>query len=160
MALIGVNPDGSYSSGCALCGQALTRPIFATSHFIGDERDDLYRYSDAAMHWDCYANWPHQRRFAAMHFNSIVQRSESASSQNYWPVLLRDDDSLLVRYGVVVDEVSITLRTSGTDIRIPREDWESFLVGRWIEWTQHPLEHEALTAVMDRLKELQLPGPS
>ncbi len=157
MALIFTNPDGSFSSACAPCGQPLNRPIVATSHFIGDERNELHRFSDSAMHWECYAAWPQQRRFAAMHFTALVQGSESGSSQDYWPVLLRDDDSLLVKYGVVVHEISIALRTSGTDIRIPREEWVSFLASRWIEWSHHPLEHDALAAVMERLRQLRLP---
>lgn len=157
MALIFTNPDGSFSTACPLCGQPLSRPIFATSHFIGDERNDLHRFSDAAMHWECYATWPHQRRFAALHFAALVRGSESDSGQEYWPVLLRDDDSVLVKYGIVVNEISITLRTSGTDIRIPRGDWESFLASRWTEWSHHPLEHEALAGVMVQLRQLRLP---
>lgn len=54
MALVAIHPDGTYASKCALCGELLTEPIYATSHFIGDETHDLYRFSDAAMHWNCY----------------------------------------------------------------------------------------------------------
>jgi hypothetical protein len=109
MALIRKNADGTFASKCALCGEPLTKPIFATSHFIGDTSHDLYQFSDAAMHWHCYARWPHQARFASMCFDEAVRRSDSERWRQYWTVLLKSVD-LLVTYGFAVEEVSIMLR--------------------------------------------------
>lgn len=60
---------------CPLCGVKMSQAdrLFATSHFIADSGHDLWRFSDAAMHWDCYANWRHRRRFGRMYFESKVE---------------------------------------------------------------------------------------
>lgn len=55
MAIVLTHPDGTYATTCALCAEPLTLPFFSTSHFIGEESDQFWRYSDASMHWDCYA---------------------------------------------------------------------------------------------------------
>jgi hypothetical protein len=130
MAMIARNKDGTFGSDCAICGRRLTEPIFATSHFIGDRTHDLYRFSDAAMHWDCYVKWPHQARFASMYFEALVKNSESASRAQYWTILSGSSD-LLVQYGHVPNEISIALRKSGTDIRVARADWLDWLNSEW-----------------------------
>ena len=50
---------------CALCGSVLNEgdDIFATSHFISDRKDPLWRYSDAGMHQACFLAWDHRRAF-------------------------------------------------------------------------------------------------
>ena len=157
VALICTNPDGTYASCCALCEQPLTVPIFATSHFIGDESHDLWRFSDAAMHWKCYARWPEQRRFAAMYFDSVARYLELEPTRDFWPTLLKTPD-VLVRYGVAVNEVSVLLRASGTDLRVLREDWASWLAGRWREWCNHELEVRAVEEVLGELRTVELPA--
>jgi len=58
MALVLRKKDGTFATKCALCGETLSEPIFSTSQF---RADDLQRYADASMHWDCYAAWDHHR---------------------------------------------------------------------------------------------------
>ena len=156
VALIACNPDGTYASCCPLCGQPLSQPIFATSHFIDDEKHDLWRYSDTAMHWDCYGNWPDQRRFADLLFHTWLRHAASPNTQAYWATLLATDD-VLVTYGLVVNEVAVHLRHSGSELRVPRTDWPSFLAGRWSEWCRHGLEFSAIAEILPQLRELQLP---
>ena len=158
MALIAKNQDGTYASKCALCGNPLAEPIFATSHFIGDQSHDLYRFSDAAMHWSCYVSWPDQARFASMYFEAAVRRSESSPWPKYWTVLMRSAD-MLVLYGLVVNEASVILRKSGTDIRIARDKWQHWLSGGWREHCRPGLECDAVAEFIPELARLTLPQP-
>jgi hypothetical protein len=50
---------------CALCGEPLNidGPFVATTHFIEDESDPLYCYSDAAMHCSCFREWERREEF-------------------------------------------------------------------------------------------------
>jgi len=50
---------------CPLCGKPLRggEDIVATSHFIADASDPLWRYSDAAMHRSCFDVWEHRDVF-------------------------------------------------------------------------------------------------
>ena len=158
MALIALNPDGTYASTCALCGAPLTDPIFATSHFLGDPSHDLYRFSDAAMHWNCYIQWPDQARFASLYFEAQVRRSETNPWPQYWTVLLRSAD-VLVLYGLAASEVSIVLRKSGTEIRIARDRWQHWLGGGWRQACRLELECEAIAPLLSELARLTLPQP-
>jgi hypothetical protein len=45
-------------SRCALCDLVIENDQFiATSHFIADTTDPLWRFSDAAMHQSCFLAW-------------------------------------------------------------------------------------------------------
>lgn len=156
MAMIVTKAGGGFVSKCPLCGQNLAEPIFATSHFIGDKSHDLYRFSDAAMHWTCYVHWPHQARFAQLYFEAGLRASERGSQPQYWPTLLKSADAL-VRYGLVVNEVSVLLRRSGTDIRVTRSDWPQWLHGGWRDQCHPDLERDALAELMPELVKLTLP---
>jgi len=50
---------------CSLCGSVLEKnaEIVATSHFIHDENDPLWRFSDSGMHRECFLNWEHREVF-------------------------------------------------------------------------------------------------
>ena len=92
-----------------------------------------------------------------MYFESVVRHSELEATRDYWPILLKSPD-VLVRYGVAVNEVSVLLRASGTDLRVPREDWLSWLAGRWREWCHHDLEVNAVEEVLGELRAVLLPA--
>jgi hypothetical protein len=55
------------STRCPLCDHVIVDvdEIVATSHFIADSADRLWRYSDAAMHKNCFKNWEYRERFVA-----------------------------------------------------------------------------------------------
>jgi hypothetical protein len=38
-------------------------PLVATSHFIGEPTDPLWRFSDAAMHYECFQEWEYRQEF-------------------------------------------------------------------------------------------------
>jgi hypothetical protein len=50
---------------CSICGEILwpDEEYVATSHFIGDREDPLYRFSDTGMHRRCYDGWEHRVEF-------------------------------------------------------------------------------------------------
>ena len=58
---------------CSICGDVIMSEdeIVATSHFIADQNDPLWRFSDSAMHRACFADWNFRTAFVAK-FNSIV----------------------------------------------------------------------------------------
>lgn len=53
-------------SQCSICGGVLARSdvIVATTHFIADRADPLWRFSDSGMHRSCYESWPYRDEFA------------------------------------------------------------------------------------------------
>jgi hypothetical protein len=60
---------------CAICEQPLdiAGPLVATTHFIDDECDPLWRFSDAAMHYDCFQTWEHREAFVKKYNETIGQ---------------------------------------------------------------------------------------
>src|SRR4051812_8759549 len=87
------NPGGTYASDCAIFGLPLTDPVFATTHFIHNQAERLYSFSDAGMHWECYANWKYQRRFAKQYFEAVAQWK---SKNPCWAVVAQTEDFLLL----------------------------------------------------------------
>jgi hypothetical protein len=67
-----------------------------------------------------------------------------------WPVVHRSP-KVLVRYGVMVQQLSVLLRATGADLRVPENDWPEWLDGRWQEHVRHPLEANALRDVLGEL---------
>ena len=52
---------------CAICHREidLKGQYVATTHFIADPKDPLWRFSDAAMHRSCFEQWEHRDEFTA-----------------------------------------------------------------------------------------------
>ena len=137
---------------CPLCGVSMSHGDrrFATSHFIADPDHDLWRFSDAVMHWDCYARWEHRPRFGRMYFESNV---EWAGSNPYWGIAHRDDRVLVtVKLNRTVGEVDVLLAETGSSFRIKRRDWGDWLGGEWSDGCHHEVEREALADVIPLLR--------
>lgn len=60
-------------SECPLCHAVIAKDddIVATSHFIADPEDPLWRYSDAAIHRTCFESWEQRENFVNR-FNAAV----------------------------------------------------------------------------------------
>jgi len=157
MALVLKNPDGTYASKCALCGEVLVDSIFATGRFITNKSHDFYRFSDAAIHWDCYVKWPQQSRFASVYFEATGNAFEQIRNQ-IWKTLLKSTDAF-ASYMFAADEVSVMLRKSGTKIRLHRSRWLNWLNGGWSRECRPELEREAVREILPQLQVLQLPEP-
>jgi hypothetical protein len=157
MALILRNPDGTYATKCAICGQVLSDSIFATGRFITDKFHEFYRFSDTAMHWNCYVKWPQQSRFASVYFEAAVLTRERMGNLK-WKTLLKSSEAF-VGYMFADNGVSVMLRKSGTDIHLHRSRWQTWLDGGWQRECRPELEREAVSSILPQLQELQLPEP-
>jgi hypothetical protein len=58
---------------CSICGVVIndTDAIVASTHFIGDQNDPLWRFSDSAMHCGCFLAWPLRETFVER-YNATV----------------------------------------------------------------------------------------
>jgi ssDNA-binding Zn-finger/Zn-ribbon topoisomerase 1 len=140
-----------YGQPCPLCGVKMTTEDrrFATSHFLGPE-SDLWRFSDAVMHWDCYAEWEHRPRFARMYFEA---RKEWNGPNPHWGVAYSDERVFVtVNPDKLVGEVDVSLAETGSGFRIPLDDWEDWLEGEWFGECNHEVEREALAGIIPLLR--------
>jgi|SRR5579884_684799 hypothetical protein len=136
---------------CPLCGIKITDTdrLFATSHFL-DSDNDLWQFSDTAMHWDCYAKWEHRKRFSRMYFDT---KREWSRQNPFWRVAYSDDQVLVtVNSDQFVDEVDMVLAETGSEFRIPLTDWEGWLSGKCFEDCHHEIERNALAVVISLLR--------
>jgi len=123
--------------------------IFATSHFL-TPASDLFSFSDAAMHWDCYVKWEHQARFARLHFET---RRAWAPQNKYWGTALVTDDVLAtLNPDLYVGEADVMLARTGSGIRVNLYDWEEWLAGSWFESCSHEMEREAVGDILPLLR--------
>jgi hypothetical protein len=122
---------------------------FATSHLLGPG-SDLWQFSDAVMHWDCYAGWEHRARFARMYFEA----KKGWSGQNQFWGVAHADDQLLVTANPdrLVGEVDVMLAETGSGFRVPLADWEDWLAGEWFDGCGHEVEREAVAVVLPLLR--------
>jgi hypothetical protein len=61
---------------CAICGKVIeaTDEVVATSYFIADQTDPLWRFSDAGFHRLCFLGWEYRQTIVAR-FNQVVERN-------------------------------------------------------------------------------------
>lgn len=151
MALIQLKKNGTYATTCSICEKRLTDPIFATTHFISDKKHPLWRFSDAPMHWACYANWRHQKEFANLYFKALSKVHE----RNPYSSPIFKSDDLMVTYGTV--GIAIFLGKTGTIKRVEIQKWDDWLKSEWKNSCVHKLEEKALMEILDLLKTIELP---
>lgn len=136
---------------CKLCGVGMSRDdrLFATSHFL-DSDSDLWQFSDAVMHWDCYAKWEHRARFGRLYFDA----NRALSLRNYfWGVAHADEQALVtVNPSSNVAEMDITLAETGSGFRLKLSDWERWLGGLCLDRCNHEIEREALLVILPLLR--------
>jgi len=75
-----------------ICGEVIGQDdeIVATSHFIADRNDPLWRYSDAQFHKRCFLTWDGRAEFIAR-FNEIVAPRVFGGNYNR----MQDDGSII-----------------------------------------------------------------
>ena len=151
MALLLTNPDGSYVGECPLCNKQLAEPIFATTHFIADTSDRLYPFSDAAIHYDCYASWKYQCRFASLYFEFARQHK---AANKYWAVIA-DTEAYLVSANPHLAEpmAHLDIRAVGPGFQIPIAQWSRWLDGGWEADCVHDLQRYAMIDIEGRLRQ-------
>lgn len=137
---------------CPLCGQPMRGAdrLFGTSHFLGPEHD-LAEFSDATMHWDCYAPWEHRARFARLYFEA---RGAGFAANPNWGVAYADERVLVsVNPAKLVSVVDVMLAETGSVQRVALAEWEDWLAGEWSHGCRHDIERRALGAVLPVLRE-------
>lgn len=72
---------------CPLCNEPIRvgDDIVATTHFIGNERDPLYRYSDSVMHRSCFDRWECRYDFTNEYRNTMTAIYPGDSHYATWP---------------------------------------------------------------------------
>jgi hypothetical protein len=50
---------------CSICNSVINNEdqVVATTHFISDSNDPLWRFSDSVIHKSCFLNWKHKQDF-------------------------------------------------------------------------------------------------
>ena len=152
MALLLRNPDGTYASECSLCDKPLTEPVFATTHFIGDSSDKLFGYSDSGMHYECYAEWKYQRRFANQYFEFTRQHM---AANRQWAVVADTKSFHIAANPNLSDPIAqLDLRSIGSGFRIRITDWSDWLGGGWDADCAHDLQRYAVIEVEEELRQV------
>lgn len=74
---------------CAICGKTIEQEdsIVMCPHFIADQSDPLWRFSDAAFHQFCFINWELKGSFVAK-FNQVARPYAFGNSKYNF---MRDD---------------------------------------------------------------------
>jgi hypothetical protein len=147
MALISIDEGGEYLTECILCNQRLSDPVYVTSDF-----EEPWGYSDAAMHWDCFARWEHRQEFANLYFQEQVDWFKGNS---YWKILKRTQDICVV-YGKAANQVEVILRQSGSSFRVNQKDWAQWLAKEWMASPNHELERTALEQNLSLLRTVKI----
>jgi hypothetical protein len=132
---------------CPLCGDEMSGDD--STHFLGPE-GDRWRYSDAVMHWDCYALWEHRHRFAQMYFKD---QREWIARNPFWDIAHVDENVLIIaNASEFVSEIDVTLAETASRFRIRLRDWEFWLGGNCFQYCHHEIEREALAAILPLLR--------
>jgi hypothetical protein len=72
---------------CSICGEPLRvgDDIVATTHFIGDATDHLWRFSDSVMHRSCFDSWAHRDEFARRYRETMGSMYPHCADYVGWP---------------------------------------------------------------------------
>jgi len=92
-------------TNCSLCGRVLADgdDFVSTTHFIADETDPFWRYSDSGMHRPCFLDWEHRNAFAEK-YNAIVGKHVAIDGTRYW---MQPDGT------IAVEQVGPAIRGAG-----------------------------------------------
>lgn len=88
-----------------------------------------------------------------MYFEALVERAQKIGNP-YWCVVAQTKD-VLVTYGAAVEEIIVSLRKSGTCIRVRREKWSQWIEDGWSSSYGHELEKLALEEALPFLRSLK-----
>jgi len=112
---------------CSICGQEIdiAQDFFATSGVFFPIDDPLFKYCDAALHWDCYEHWPHRARFAKQY---VDMWAESVSENPYWFMVGHTKRYFIqINPDEPVARIDLFLYETGSSVWIELSEWD-----RWI----------------------------
>jgi hypothetical protein len=141
---------------CHLC-QQLFLPgdaIFRTPGEVFPEGDPCHGFYFVDLHWECFARWPHQERFAATLFARACSHAQDNPS---WGIGACTEHALLtINVNQHAGYLEVVIARTGARYRINLEEWS-----RWLEAppAAHALEREALEEALGPLRStLSSPG--
>lgn len=87
--------------------------------------DPLWKYCDAAIHWECYATWPNRKRFASTYFEFWVKEEEN---DPFWHrAYLTDDVLVTINPSEPIKSAWVHLKETGERISVKLGEWEQWL---------------------------------
>jgi hypothetical protein len=136
---------------CLLCDQPITEgEVFGTWGVWLPTNDPLWKFCDGVMHWNCYASWPHRKRFASTYFEFWV-RSEEQNA--FWHRAYLDDEFLVtVNPFAPVEAAWVHLKDTGSRLNVNFKNWEAWLTAE-PEATMHPVLAQAVDGAKRMLRE-------
>ncbi len=139
---------------CSLSGIEIkpTDAYFSTSGVFLPAKDPLRKFCDTCMLWEHYAQWPPRERFA----RAYVEEWIKANQRNpfWWTIHLDDNVYISANPQTGIEEISVRLMRTGSDIRIPLDSWS-----KWVEHPEsvtpnlHAAEMEALARSLPTLRD-------
>ena len=71
---------------CSICGYVISEgdDFVGTTHFISDDSDPLWKFSDSVMHRQCYENWEHRDEFTTR-YRTMMGGLYPGSHYETWP---------------------------------------------------------------------------
>ncbi|BDI28123.1 hypothetical protein CCAX7_001740 [Capsulimonas corticalis] len=138
---------------CPICKQEidLDAPYFATSEPFFPSEHPLFKYCDAAMHWDCYAAWPSRSEFARRYFETQI---EGEKRNYYWGIALSRDE-VAVTVSIDIGQVIVMTAETGDTARVGLNQWEEWLADfdQAVEGL-HPVQQDAFREVWPILRDV------
>ena len=126
---------------CHLC-QEFFGPdavVFRTVGGSFPEGDPCHGFYYVDLHWDCYARWPHQERFAAVLFAGACQRAEMTP---HWGISVRTEQVLItINPHQYAERIDVDVARTGASYVLRPPAWSSWLAA---PPATHPFEREAL----------------
>lgn len=126
---------------CHLC-QGLFSPedqVFRTAGGEFPQGDPCHGFYFVDLHWDCYARWPHQARFASALFAHACERAEATP---FWGISVRTEQVLItINPHQHAERIDVDVARTGANYLLKHEQWAAWLAA---PPAGHPFERDAL----------------
>lgn len=135
---------------CAICKKAIAEDHsrFATWGVWLQPDDPLIGFCDAAVHWDCYADWNERPRVALAYFDFWKEHNEE--NPYWWQSYLDSTVLVTVNPSEPICQACVCLAKTGSRIMVPLDEWE-----KWLETgaddARHAVELEAIRSAQQVL---------
>jgi len=134
---------------CALCGEPLDPDdCFATTHFL-DRSHPLEPYSDAAMHWACYDEWPSRPEFSRAYFDAWVEQQAESTT---WGLVYRSDRVAVAVSPPPEERFCLSVASAVASVQNDLSAWERLVSERLQISHLRPADRDAVVAVFPELR--------
>lgn len=136
---------------CSLCNSPMQsdQQLFGTWGVWLPSSDRLWRFCDAMLHWDCYAEWKYRNRFAQSYFEFWIEHEKR---NPYWWRVYRDDSIFITANpSPPIESIWVHLAETGTRHSVSFDEWADWLTADR-DPTMHGVELQALTRAKRTLR--------